>query len=271
MKKILILYHSGVGNTKLISDLYTDYLKGMGIPNIDSKSVEKADNIKILNEYDLILFGFPTYHEKPSKTMYNFIKNIPPFLGPKYYAAFTTCGLYSGNSLRIFEKICSDKNLVLLYSKSYRTAATDGVLLAPGIPFFYSFEKEIVKKIKKDICKILSAYQRRGTESDRPRFKLYSLLNYPNKKMGELYKPNIYPNHKLCVKCSLCVNHCYYNCLIFDEKNKLLFLGEECEHCYRCIHLCPKKALSLKKKSGTKNQLNHLFFSKIRNQLEKDL
>ena len=52
--------------------------------------------------------------------------SIPAFL-------FTTCGLYSANTLRIFAKLCEKKNMITILSRSYRCAATDGILLAPAM------------------------------------------------------------------------------------------------------------------------------------------
>ncbi|WP_038290378.1 flavodoxin family protein [Acetivibrio straminisolvens] len=57
--KILIVYHSGSGSTKTICEVLKTRLSKYYI--IDMYNLFHIDN-NILNNYDLIVFGFPTYH-----------------------------------------------------------------------------------------------------------------------------------------------------------------------------------------------------------------
>lgn len=139
MSNIIILYHSGVGNTKMVAGLIKDQLDENNC--VVFRSVEEKIDLKQLSSYDILIFGFPTYHSEPSKTMTRFISKIPRFSTLTPCFIFTTCGFYSENSLRVFSNYCKEKNLQIIHWASYRTAATDGVLLAPSINLFSSFKK----------------------------------------------------------------------------------------------------------------------------------
>lgn len=243
--KILILYYSGVGNTKMVAKkmerTLTSYCEVV-ISSIEKKS----DNIDI-NNYDAIVIGFPTIHASPAKPIMNFIeqlqtsqKSIPTFL-------FTTCGLYSANTLRIFAKESIKKNIVPILNKSYRCAATDGILIAPFMNIWFRNEKTLEDKIIKDctaFIKLLTVSYRIAI----PRFKLYSILNYPNKLLGQHYLPNIYIHKENCISCGKCIASCPAFSICKDPKGYPIIQKDKCIHCYRCIHHCPKKALSLSNK-----------------------
>lgn len=259
MANSLILFHSGVGSTKMLAELIEEKLKLDNENNITLLSVENVPNLPELNEFEILIFGFPTYHAMPSKTILNFIDKLPYYETPLHCFAFTTCGLYSSNTLRIFAKHCRRKNLFLLHWQSYRTPATDGTLYAPNIKFLYTAEKNIKHKVNRDIDIFLSRLKEGSFNYKIPRFKLYSIFNYPNAALGRIYQPKIFINKELCVECKKCINLCYYKCLTIDETG-VYHNNKNCEHCFRCIHSCPTKALSLIKNNKNLKPLNEKFF-----------
>ncbi len=142
--RTLIIYHSGVGNTRLIADMLFNQLKNK--TNVMMKSVEEVSDYINMNEFDNYIIGFPTYHSSPSKSILKFIDRIKPTSKNKPVYIFTTCGLYSANTLRIFAKKCVEKNLVPVLHCSYRCPATDGTLLMPNMRIWFKFEKDIKRK-----------------------------------------------------------------------------------------------------------------------------
>ena len=195
---ILILYYSGVGNTKMVATKYSMNCKAR--MKLISVSIEDLITDITIADYDSLVIGFPTIHVAPCIPILTFIKqmeqlenSIPAFL-------FTTCGLYSANTLRIFAKLCEKKNMITILSRSYRCAATDGILLAPAMRIWSRHEKRLDKKVENDV----SVFIRRCNDpvvADIPRFKIYSILNYPNKFFGQrFFSSNIhYKQH--CVLC----------------------------------------------------------------------
>ena len=161
---------------------------------------------------------------------------------------FTTCGLYSANTLRIFAKRCRKKNLIPIQSESYRCQATDGSLLAPKMEIWFKHEKGLRNRIEQDSNVFLERLAEPLRESI-PRFKLYSIINYPNKIMGQyVYKPVVYIHKSHCIKCGKCIKNCPRLSYNVSEDEMPIYQKERCIHCYRCIHQCPQQALSLSKK-----------------------
>lgn len=108
-KGILILYHSGAGSTKTLGEIYHKLLAVHCSVDIEPISLEY--DYTRLSQYDFFVFAFPTYHCDLSASMLAFIEKMPQFTKKTRGFAFTTCGLYSGNTLRTFIKACSTKNI----------------------------------------------------------------------------------------------------------------------------------------------------------------
>ncbi len=256
MRRVLILYHSGVGNTKLIADLIEKFFRGEYITRI--LSVEHLHAIEEINSYDFFVIGFPTYHCTPSKTIRSFLNNLPVFTTPKRIFIFTTCGWYSGNTLRIFAKEAKVKNLLTVLSRSYRCPATDGLLLFPRLNCLARFEHKLVKTIERDVRDAQLRFSFEEKEQI-PSFNLISILNYPNKIIGLKLAPLVVLNKDNCIRCRRCEISCYHRCFTLDEEGYLLYSNAACEHCYRCIHQCPQRALSIFRRRDFK-QLDAKFY-----------
>lgn len=89
-----------------------------------------------------------------------------------------------------------------------------------------------------------------------PRFKLYSILNYPNNLLGKGVTLRIYTHKEKCIKCGKCTRNCPAKSLPKDKEGYPVFLKSKCDKCYRCIHHCPKLALSLSKNKTPKKVLD---------------
>ena len=250
MNKIVILYYSGVGNTKTIAQYMYNYLKQK--QSVDMYSIEELSTEFSFDKYSKVIIGFPTIHTEPAVPMTHFIqqldkseKKLPTFV-------YTTCGLYSGNAIRIFCKLAIAKNIVPTYTSSYRSPATDGILLTPKIKRWYGYEKGLSFRIKGDLENFLNI---KGVRSKIPRLKWYSALNYPNKMIGKYTKFQIYLHESKCIKCGVCIENCLVGAYVKGDDNLPIFDVGKCVNCYRCIHHCPKRALSLSKRKTPEKTL----------------
>lgn len=247
MKKVVVLYHSGVNNTKIVSEKIYNHIKK--ITGIEIYSVERLPKDFSLNNYSGIVIGFPVIHTAPSKRILEFINKIEKALTNKPAYIFTTCGLYSGNALREFSKKCMNKNIIPVVTRDFNNCpAIDGVLLAPFIKSFYKFPKNLEEKIVLDVVKFKKVIKTNKYSLNIPGFKLYTVLNYPNKLAGQLITFPIYLHNDKCIKCNKCIINCPSKAIEKDKIGYPKFHLKKCEKCYRCIHHCPSKALSLSKK-----------------------
>jgi ferredoxin/flavodoxin len=248
--KFLILYHSGAGNTRMVAKKIEEQLKLQHV--VDTYSVESMLDITHYEEYDGIVIGFPTIHTHPTKRILDYMKSVQPLEKAIPVYLYTTCGMYSANTVRIFAKECISKNMIPIINKSYRCSATDGMLLAPNIKLFRKPEKNLEGKINRDCIEFVHKIQVENYEVCIPRFKLYSILNYPNKVAGHYITFPIYLHNNKCIKCGICIENCPTKAMTKDKNGYPYFEKQKCDKCYRCIHHCPRKALSLSKRTTPK-------------------
>lgn len=256
MKKIVILYHSGVGNTKKVAGKIYNHLNKTYY--VEMYSVEKIPNTFDINNYDGIVIGFPVIHTHPTKRILEFIDRLNKLSDSKPTFIFATRGLFSANSLKIFAKHCITKNLIPVVHSTYRCPAADGSLIAPFMNIWFTYEKNIDVKIASDSEAFITKIEHDNCKLSMPRFKLYSIINYPNKKLGQLITFRIYVHTEKCNKCGKCIRNCPASALEKSENGYPTFNSKKCEKCYRCIHHCPMKALSLSKRKTPKRVVEYI-------------
>lgn len=203
--KILILNYSGVGNTKMVSTRIFDILHRSY--EVTIVSIEKLSADIVIANYDALVVGFPTIHISPDKPFLAFIEQVKQLQNPISAFLFTTCGLYSANTLRIFAKKCKKKNIIPILCRSYRCAATDGSLISPFMNIWFRHEKNLDRKVKNDVDDFVESLNKMINVSI-PRFKLYSVLNYPSKFFGSRFSPKIFTHKGKCVSCGKCMTNC---------------------------------------------------------------
>ena len=74
MKKILLLYYSGVGNTKRVAKIIKEKLSIRY--NVDMYSIEKLPVNFSLENYKAVVIGFPTIHSSPAKPINIFLDKL---------------------------------------------------------------------------------------------------------------------------------------------------------------------------------------------------
>lgn len=265
-KKILILYHSGAGSTRTIAEVYFRLLHRY---DVNIQSVTSNIDYNNIMDSDLLIFAFPTYHCSPSSSMTSFIERIPVLRHKMNAFVFTTYGLYSGNAIRIFTQKAKKKNIATIGYSDYRSPATDGTLLFPPFRFMYTYENRIGEHIREDIRQIEKLLTADNPPEHIPPFKLYTILNAPNKYLGERYKPVIKIIEDACIKCNKCINHCPHNCWSPTGNGFPVFNNTNCESCYRCIHHCPKEALILTQSTVKKKKLTPEFYRQLKEDILK--
>lgn len=244
MKRILILYFSGVGNTLQIARRMAAALPA-GVA--DLRSVEGWENPSFA-AFDGVILGTPTYHGSPARPVVDFLEGLPPLERPLPVFLYATCGLYPANTLHTLGRLANRKNLCPVRSSSYRCSATDGILLAPFVPCWFSNERGLGERLSRDARGFLRMVEG-GWRREMPPLRLHGLLNLPNQWAGEGLLMPIHLHEKSCVRCGKCAGECPMSAFTMTAGEGPTWNGERCIHCYRCIHHCPGRALSLLKGS----------------------
>lgn len=252
MNEVLVLYYSGVGNTKRVAEIITSNISAQY--NLDIYSIEKLPDNFCIKKYKAIIIGFPTIHSSPAKPILEFLNNITKLENAVPTYVFTTCGLYSANSLRIFGQRSVVKNMAPIINRSYRCPATDGMLLVPFLKCLFVDEKNLHQRVKKDSFEFMKLIKM-PLRINIPRTKVYSILNYPNKILGQRFPFKIYLHKEKCVRCGKCISNCPVQAYKIDNNGFPIIDKSKCISCYRCIHHCTERALSLSKKKAPKKTL----------------
>lgn len=253
-KKILLLYFSGAGATRLVARLMKEYLKADCM--IDCFPVEKIDSPD-LKSYDAMIIGTPVYHGAPSQLITGFFEDLAPLDQPLKAFVYNTRALASCNTNRILAKTLEEKNILAIMYREYRSPASDGVLLAPFVHRFFTFEKELEEHIRQDCQDFLALLEHDHNSHFIPRLRLSGILNAANKLAGQLTTFSVYLHKEQCTRCGRCVKDCPHQALAEGADRYPVFDRKHCENCLRCIHHCPAKALSLSKRRRPKKVLKY--------------
>ena len=252
MKKILILYFSGVGATKKVAELMHHRLSQsceVAIFSLESK------DIPAISGYDALIIGTPTHHAAPPKIVMNYFATLPPLLKEMPAFIYNTRGLCSLNTNRLLAKQLQQKNIITFMDRVYRSPASDGSIVAPYIKRFFEFEPDLEIKINRDCNNFLDLLNRGELQGYIPNFQWGSIINAPNKFAGQSITLKIRLHKDKCTKCGLCIKQCPHKAFSKDGDGYPLFAAKNCENCYRCVHHCPNLALSLNKKKPLKKTL----------------
>jgi len=252
LKSILVLYFSGVGSTKKVAELICNEL--LKSCKVDIFSIESRE-IPNINNYDALVVGTPTYHAAPARVMMSYLDALPPLAKKIPAFVYNTRGLCSLNTNRILAKELKKKNITTIIDRTYRSPASDGSILAPFIKRFFEFEKGIYKKINRDCAEFIGLLNSDNPKSYIPRFKFGSIINAPNKAVGQFFTFKIYLHKGKCSKCGYCIKQCPHSVFSTGANDYPLFNSKKCENCYRCVHHCPYLALSLRKRVELKKSL----------------
>lgn len=270
-KKILIIYHSGSGGTKTISEVFKEKLSQFY--KVDILQARFDFNYQRLFDYDFFVLGFPTYHCAPSNSMLEFVNKIPEVNPSKNAFVFTTYGLYTGNSLRIFTKKLFQKRIITIGYAQIRGPASDGVLLFPSfISSMFRYEKRAKQKIERFVVEIRKLINSPTSKLKVPHYKWYVLINNLFKYFGETqynkYRDRLHILEDRCINCNLCVKSCINGCWT-EEENHPLFNPTNCEFCLKCVHNCPEKAIVFSDNMKDKPRLNSKFYRNLKQELIK--
>lgn len=202
MKKILLLYFSGSGSTKMISEVLEIKLKSKNY-QVDLIEITPSLNQKVIDNYDFFILGVPTYNGHPPKTVLNFIEKVQYQNNSKRVFLFATYGLYVVNNLRIVAKNLFKKNIRTVGNTGFRGPASDGVLLFPSwIKFMFIYEKNIKTKINLALKNIDLLFNNKTAKTKIPCYKWYAPLDWlPNTVIAhwafyKFYKSNLTNNEK---------------------------------------------------------------------------
>ena len=265
-KKIAIIYHSGSGSTRTVSEVLTDKLSRHCTTSLIPVSLDF--DYPSLNTYDVLLFGFPTYSCKPSQSMLEFIDTMPVLSAVKNAVVFTTCSLYTGNAIRIMVKKLASKNIVTTMFFKVNGPASDAALIISSPPaFLLRYEKKACKKIEDAVSYIIDQNNEPSEKPKIPFYKWYVPLNktliYFAEKKYNTYRDTMEVIDERCINCNTCVTNCIRDGWS-GGNTKPEFNPSLCELCLKCVHNCPENAIIFSEKMKDNYRLNNKFYKEMK-------
>lgn len=265
MKKAIIYVYSGTGNTKLVAEMYKEFLSEyettifmVRMNLLDNPPREDSDteitlhkgnkkhayfNVPDPNEYDLIGFAYPVHGFNTPSAMYNFIKLLPPVAKGKKTFIFKTSG--EGLTLNNYS---SQKFIPLLKRKGYDVVCERHHVMPYNMIFRHS--PEMVKdeyKYARAYVKLTCSQLEQADFREKVRYFPLRYWFVPIVRILWIYArvqgPAMHGDKKKCIKCGKCAKLCpLENIKIVDGFPKF---GTNCVLCVACSFNCPTKAISI--------------------------
>lgn len=252
MGKIVIIYFSATGNTKIVANEIINNFRSRGF-NTELIPIKNVEKIKSIDLSDKILgIGFPIYgctypHELFDKVIESISKQnkkIPTFLFS------TLAGL--GVGMPIIARKLKKKNIYTIIQQGFKCPSSGWGMFAPEgslqNKMMHNFDKNLFIKIEKFVEETVTQLEK---FQQKPFIKLgfiipmvhiFVNINEWFEKKFLFYSLTI--DKKKCTKCGLCVKKCPVGNIIKKDDGKIEIVDRDsCLFCGRCISICPKGAI----------------------------
>lgn len=255
MKRIIIYFFSGTGNTWWVANTLKEQLE-LQNQQVECYSIETLttdDVIKQVNASEHIIIGFPVYGSTAPRPMLDFLEKFPDAINNQTISIFATHAMASGDSAYYIGSFLIQKgyklkqtrhfvmmnNLHVPMFRFYRPKNDYRVdrLLTKALPKIKMLADEIIHDknhiIGNNILgNILGGFQRKGID-----------------KMHNLFSKKFEVDKDQCINCGKCERICpTQNIVGYQETYQF---GDRCALCLRCYSQCPVSAILIGE--GTKN------------------
>ncbi|SHE78647.1 EFR1 family ferrodoxin [Alkalibacter saccharofermentans] len=249
LKKIVIFYFSGTGNTWWATGRLTEYLKGMGA-DVTFFSIEQVDtelSDRLIAGCGTVGFGYPIYGSDVPEIMKDFMKDLAP--SGKDAFVYCTQWLWSGDGARVSAEFLSNKFRI----KWAEHFAMPNNVSVSAIRLPYTNDKRRINKILKRADRRIKRLVLKIV-SEKPFLRGFSAVSAcsgyiqrgPFRYFFGRLRNDINVEIKKCNFCGYCVKLCPVSNLILDG-NTVSTLGS-CIMCLRCYSFCPRMAVTYMKK-----------------------
>jgi len=248
-KRVLVVYFSGTGGTRLAAEGFESALKGRGcevvLHSLDSREFrQNRDRYSdLVKQLDLVLVIYAVHAMDAPEPVYGWISAMPEGKGLK-----TAVISVSGGGEVFPNTSCRVAVIKALERKGY-SVPYEEMLVMPSNWITQGSDHVVMHVLNKlpeataRICDELLA-----GKSKRSRFRLSTRLLMPlsklEKKQTAMFGRNLEAEDS-CSGCGWCMESCPMENIRLESGRPVF--GEQCIICLRCIYGCPAKAIKARK------------------------
>jgi short-subunit dehydrogenase/ferredoxin len=265
-RRVTIAYHSAAGGTRLVAELLGEQLSRDHDVRVADIQAEGA--VEAVTGADFLVFCYPTYFLRPSRSMKEFISRLEPAESPRRAYIVTTYELYTENSLRVCARLLKDKGISVMGWAAIRAPGSDLACVLPHwlCPWLYRFERGLTGKLLV-IAAEIRASARLGGHERLPRPKWYTpfaqVLQRALLDGFFEWRNRIRVIPERCSACGACVSGCARGGWV-KEGDEMRHDPERCELCTRCIHHCPRRAVVLSYRLKDNPRLDARLYARLK-------
>ncbi|MCP4652258.1 MAG: 4Fe-4S dicluster domain-containing protein [Candidatus Omnitrophica bacterium] len=249
--KGIICYYSSTGNTKLACQFIAKNIASIEWDFFDIRCGEIPD----FSSYCIV--GLATFCDAlgVSQLVCDFINTFSS-QNNKPCFVFNTYGSISGKTLKILEKLSSEKDFRVVAGHSLHTPDNYPPMIAVKLGFKNSPNTKEMNKFRSFIVELGSIVgQLLNNEPVRERriklSLLCKMLPLPARKFTKKMMGQKYVDCAICTNCGICAKVCPYHAIEFNDFPE--FNESKCFGCWACYNRCPAKAIYTKKYKGVGN------------------
>lgn len=241
-KKCLLVYYSGTGNGKYLTEKLTARLQDKGyevdVYRINPLNLEKLDYSK----YDLVGVGYPIYGFNMPGIVHRFFKK-------QKFEPNQRIFVYK-NSGETYKENDSSSLVLRKFIKRSKACLTNEYHFMMPYNIHFRYDEKLVKEMLVMDDKLMDILVKEVTENI-PNIKKYKFRNNLINRLFRLtyiggnvnvrfYKVD----QNKCIKCGLCVKGCQMKNIYFNKKGNIAF-HHKCLMCMYCTLNCPKDAIKM--------------------------
>ncbi len=247
MKKVVIYYFSGTGNTWWLAEELKKLLiiKNTTAVAYSIEGVTAEEVLQQLKNADHIVIGFPVYGSTAPKLMQEFIKKLPMASNHQTATVFGTQALASGDTAYFIGRGLAEKGYKLMQTLHFRMMNN---LHLPMFRFYppkndhrtIALHRKCLPKLDK-LATAISKDQRQIRGKYTIGIILGKLQRSHMDAMIEKVSKHFDVNTEACVHCNKCIRICPTQNI--RAVNGTYAFGANCNACLRCYSQCPQNAI----------------------------
>ncbi|QUI25303.1 4Fe-4S binding protein [Vallitalea pronyensis] len=246
--KITVFYFSGTGNTQLVAQKLQNAFQFMK-HHVQLISIEDTDKLRQLNlSKELVGFGYPIYKFSYPEIFNRVLPIIHKHAKSCKYFQFTTYARFTGDATYDFSKKMDSTRFICIGERSFKAPSSGISARRHETDYAYKsvmfFEDHIDEKITAFAENMIQAC-RHSNEILPHKPSLFHALRRKIVADIEITKyPKLQIDKNRCIGCGLCSRSCPDQNLLQQNGNMTIVDNTACLHCLRCMHHCPKNAIS---------------------------